>query len=559
MTASLLAGLLFTYAGAPFLIFLALARFLRAQHIGCWWLAGLCAGLGPAVISRVLTVVYYAFPGKADAFYVAVTLVPFVLLGAYGATTTRVLQPMLAQARSALTPHALLALGGAICTALGLGLAVASSRGQGVLISAYAAYASQWSSTGPWWRELLTRWGAFVLAVAVGATLLLAYAGKRLGAEHPPPAVRRRLVMTAVLGGSCLFLLGAIFLLTLGRPVHENDAVQYFKVATLMYERSTLAIYPAIPAVPGDGMWAVSSHPLGYYGMLMWSFLIHGSAAPDPAKLVAPIHLVFCVVAMGVLMAKWGWVAFLAAALLLISTPAMFLQTVGLGIDPPRLYLLVAAAAWLYAALRLDDSRVFLVAGVVGGLCMNSHSVNGIVTPLMLAAVILCCYEAPWKKRLAMLGLTGFVTLVVGGERYLLNILQFGVPVYDDHVLWHLVPSLDFLGWRSSLVPVGDAWSRLKGGPLMGFNYWYYWGVSFWAALFGAILLWRRLWSDAPVRIALLSTGVTMMMLAVYFGFVPSSAGYAWNYRYLLTAFPFVAIVGGAWLGALLDPATTRS
>jgi hypothetical protein len=125
--------------------------------------------------------------------------------------------------------------------------------------------------------------------------------------------------------------------------------------------------------------------------------------------------------------------------------------------------------------------------------------------------------------------------------------------------MWQLVPSLDFVGWRSALLEIHSAWSRLMAGPFMGFNQWYFWGLSFWVGSIGAILLWRRLWPDAPIRIALLSAGVILVVLVAYFGLVTSSVGYALNYRYPFTALPFVAIAGGAWLGVLLDPDTIRS
>jgi hypothetical protein len=347
-----------------------------------------------------------------------------------------------------------------------------------------------------------------------------------------------------------------VFVLTLGRPVYENDAVQYFKVATLMYERSSVAFYPLIPAVADDGMWASSSHPLGYYGMLVWSFLMNGSAAPDAAKLVAPMHLVYCVIAIGVLMAKWGWSAFLAATLLLVSTPALFLQTVGLGIDPARLFLLAITAAWLHAALWADHWRVFAVAGMVAGLSLYSHSLNGIVTPLIVAAVIVCCYKAAWGRRWTMLCLTTVLAALIGGEQYVLNTLKFGVPIYDEHVIWKLVPSLDYLGWKSTVLHFNDVGSRLMGGPFLGFKDWYTWGLSFWAALFGVLFLWRSLASDDSTRIALVATVVVLAILIVYFGLASTSLGYALNYRYVLTIFPFVAIFGGAWVGRLVDAKT---
>jgi hypothetical protein len=551
---------LFTYFGASLAVFLAAARFLAAQRIESWWLAGLCAGLGPALISRTLTIVYYAFPGKTDAFYIVATTAPFALLAAYGLAGLRVIPFMLARARGAVARRGWIAPAGAFCVALVLGLIAASRRGRAFLASAYAAYHSRWSVDGPWWRESMTTWGAIALTAAVCVAVAIAFRKHSgLDGKSRPAATRWRVVVSATLGGACLFVLGTIFLLVLGRPVHEGDAVQYFKVATLMYERGTVAFYPLIPAVPDDGMWASSTHPLGYYGMLVWSFLINGSSAPDPAKMVTPMHLVFCIMAIGVLMAKWGWIAFLAATLLFVSTPAMFLQVVGLGIDPSRIFLLAITAAWLHAALRLDSWRAFLIAGAVAGLCINSHSLNGIVTPLILTTVILWSYKAPWRRRLAMLALTSLVALAVGGERYVLNIMQFGVPIYDKHVLYELVPELDYLRWKSAEAQVVDTWSRLTSSLFLGFKYWYSWGISFWVGLFGAVFLWRELWSDTSMRIALVSTGMVFAVLIAFFGFVSSSVIFAANYRYLLTAFPFVAMFAGAWLGHLLDPARTYS
>jgi hypothetical protein len=61
------------------------------------------------------------------------------------------------------------------------------------------------------------------------------------------------------------------------------DAMQYFKMASLIYEEKSLAHYPVIPAVP-NGSYFSSGHPLGHYGMLIWTYLVTGAALPGPAK-----------------------------------------------------------------------------------------------------------------------------------------------------------------------------------------------------------------------------------------------------------------------------------
>src|SRR5688500_8262844 len=114
VTPSLLAGLLFTYAGAGIAIFLAARRFIGTQRVGDWLLVGLCVGLGPALVSRTLTAMYYAFPGRQEGFYVLLTLTPFALLAAYGVASFRSVASLLRQGRDLVTPRAVFAVGAAV-------------------------------------------------------------------------------------------------------------------------------------------------------------------------------------------------------------------------------------------------------------------------------------------------------------------------------------------------------------------------------------------------------------------------------------------------------------
>src|SRR4029079_9913063 len=83
MSFSLTFGLLFTYLAAPLALYAASLRFCHYPAHD-WRLFGICFGITPALISRCLTGLLYAYDGGRDWSYIAAVVLTFCLLAVYG-------------------------------------------------------------------------------------------------------------------------------------------------------------------------------------------------------------------------------------------------------------------------------------------------------------------------------------------------------------------------------------------------------------------------------------------------------------------------------------------
>lgn len=542
MNLSLAAGLAFMYVGSGLCLFAACARGLPravAAAPATWLALGLATG--PAVLSRFVLWLLTAFPARTPMFYFVAASVPFVLMAGIGGV--RAWHPLTAllHAWRARRPTWRLAVYAAAAGGIASAWSLADPAPAAALEAFHAKIMLAWQPAESWWAGGMTRLGPPILGTLAALACVPVLRGPVL-----PARVRAGLV--GLFGVLLLVLMAGLLVLVLGRPVYENDALQYFKIAALMAEHRSLAFYPLLEAFPGDGMLASSAHPLGYFGTLVWSSWLSSPATPGVAKLVAPFHLLMVAVLVARLARGRGLATGLGASLLLVTTPALYIQTLGLGIDAMRLCLLTATVVVLREALRAGDLRTWGVAGLVAGLSMNSHSINGLLTPLIVLGIVLSDRRLAWSAAIPRLALLGLCALLVGGDRYALNLVALGSPFYDRHALWDLVPSLDYLAWRARGLAAQDAWHRLLAGPGLGFTSWYEWGFSHWLALGGVLTAGRAIWREDGLRDALVASGIVLGFLVLYFGFVPASGAYVFNYRYLMTALPFVCVLGGSWL-----------
>jgi hypothetical protein len=547
-------ALLLSYLGASAAIYLACSRFLGAAPPPRERLALLCIGLGPIAISRVLGLWYRVAPGQDDHVYILLCVAVFLALALFGIGSARPASVGGSSEQAAVGTRALAVVATLLLGAMLAAALTAETDLRDWAMQAYAAYATRWQPSGSWWRASLTDWGAALLATAV----VCACAARMLPARQPAGMAQRVLGSSVVfvLGALCLAIAACALVLALGRPVYENDAVQYFKVATLMYERRTVAFYPLMPAVTDDGMWASSAHPLGHYGMLIWSFLI-GGGTPGLGKLIGPLHGMMLALAIAALASSFGRAAAVAAALVWLSTPAVFVQTVGLGIDMPRLFILLLAVIWITEACRRPGRKAYVAAGAVLGLCIYCHALNAIAG-VIAALAVFAVMRLPVRERMTGAVIVLLVALLVGGEQYLLNWWRLGSPIYDWQPLWDLVPALGYLEWRTAMLTTNDFWSRLTAGPLIGFARWYEWGLAWWAGLAGVLFAGRALWHHAVARAGLVSVAFFLAALLLYYGFHPEGGRYVLNYRYPMTVYPFIALAAGVWFGRLLEPAAMR-
>jgi hypothetical protein len=339
--------------------------------------------------------------------------------------------------------------------------------------------------------------------------------------------------------------------LQLGRPLYESDALSYFKIATVLYDDKSLRGYPVVSAT-AEGMYDPSAHPVGYLGTLIWSFMLADSPAPGAGKIAVIMATIATLVGLWIALQRYGSVTVIAAMLILITTPGYAAQMLGSGIDAHRLSLLLFTVLALVIAQQ-QRWRGWAVAGVVAGLALNSHAQMVLLVPAAVVATIGLAWDAPVTYRTVAMLIVGISGLLVGGERYVFNLIEFGTPIYNDAPLFQLLPSLDYHGWRFGLISQHDLWGRLSYGGLMGFTHWYFFGLSWWLCLPAIVFTGKEVLACTMVRALSATILVNFLILLVLFGFTTSGELLIGNYRYLLSLQPLVAALGGFFIGSLYE------
>lgn len=406
---------------------------------------------------------------------------------------------------------------------------------------------------------------SYLAAILLTGLLFAGYQGwTARWIPHTPSAVSQRFQVVTpalVFNALTLLLFAEVILLIVGLLPFENDAVQYLYVAQQMYEQKSFAFYPVLSALPDKGFYAPSSHPLGYYGMLVWSYLLQGSAeGAGVAKLVAPFHVGYLLLLVRWLLAPYGRLTQALGMVLTLSSPVFFEQILQLGIDSQRVALMTVTVCWLVEARRQNTPAFWMMAGAVAGLNLYSHSLNGLITGLLLGAFLLqSAWRAP-RRPYASWGAMILLALAVGGDRYLSNLLQFGTPLYDSQPIYTMVPAID----QATLVnqakgyPTGTerllrSWQSLFQARLLeGF------GVNFWFAALGVLVALRRFLQSETLRLGGLLCLLFFGFMGSYYLLVNASILYLPGFRYMMTIHPWIAMMGAIGLGTLFAKAQPR-
>lgn len=505
--------------------------------------------LAPSVISRILTYTLYALPSQQNGTYlvaVLLAILPLVIYSRNEILSLLCIRTDTARSFEFTKVTIFLTIFIAVCVFhFGVLLPYQSD------ISKLSTYFSQNQfRSGSWSRTSLSLVGTYLisaLAVLTIAKMVL---------------LRNRLSGTSnhnrILGVACIFLAvltTAAIILTVATsivlPVHENDALIYFKIATALFEHRDLSIYPLIPPL-ADGTWAATSHPLGYHGALLWSFIISNSAAPGFAKLVSIYHYVLLIallIRFSTTNANNKTIAPIFSVLLFVTTPVIFYQFVGVGIDAFRLTVLVAMVFTIAMTLPLASAKKTFVLGACAGLAMNAHSINGITTPILVVVFVALHVRTPLSNKVLVCIGTGAVASLFGAERYVLNIITHGTPVFDKHILWELVPSLDYLAWRSHGIDYSSSLARWQAGALLGLTDWYRWGLGWWCGLISIASLFLIREKDRFTISTITASLTVFLFFSFIYLFHKGSGAYVLNYRYIMTAYPFICISAGIWIG----------
>jgi len=238
-------------------------------------------------------------------------------------------------------------------------------------------------------------------------------------------------------------LTGLSFLLAVGLPYSENDALEYAMLAKIIYKAHSARMYPIFDGSHFGGFIAPFTHPLGYVGTYIWSYLIQGTADTfGLIKIVAPYYA-FCITYLIVSLFSPGNRRFgLLAALLFISTPVFLNGVIRHQIDPLRIYTFFCFFMYLRVLAQETSPKAIIPGGVLLGFCLFSHSFNILALPIFgFIFLFFTKGKALHKlKLICWVSLIGFCFVLV---RYSISYFKTGYIIHDGTGVRE-VPALHF-------------------------------------------------------------------------------------------------------------------
>lgn len=335
-------------------------------------------------------------------------------------------------------------------------------------------------------------------------------------------------------------------------PLNGNDPLEYALVAKVIAQSKSLAHYPLRQADPVTGLYAGSSHPLGYISLIVWTYLFSGGIFDGLSRSISPFYTLALVVLFLTGRREDRGLHGTLAALLLLGASLYFQTSAICHIDSLRLYAMYLSVFCLDRIptdnLNRSGRGWLVLCGIAAGLSLFCHSI-GLLTLPFLAGCWLARARRPLTRQVAVLAVIGLLAVGVGGWRYARNTLEYGSPVRDDEPVWSL-PSIDYKAYNDRLKTITSPVERLVNGvltPLTRYNgltdnALTFFGFSFWLALGAVILTPREVGRDPMAIFCLVCLGL-FFALALASVAVGSSLIIK-NVRYFLTVLPFAAYLG---------------
>jgi hypothetical protein len=359
-------------------------------------------------------------------------------------------------------------------------------------------------------------------------------------------------------------VIAAIIFVTWVTPLRENDALEYATVARLIFERRSLAFYPAVDTSLTGGFYGPWTHPPGYPAILALCNLVQGHAE-YPGLIRVPA--VFGSITGSMLV--WilgGRLAGGIAALILLSTPLYFVGGINGAVDPLRISTSLAAFSILGVMLVGDSRLAFkhaVAAGAAFGLAFFLHSI-GFVVIVLAAALVLLFSGSTVLYSLRLGAATAAAAIAVVAPDIVTNLRNFGAVVADAPPVWQ-IPGIRFAEHLQLSRNLDSPLQIISNGLLRGLTEPANYGLTFWlgaagaaAAAAGAYRLWRG--TSHPLRegftrlpqgtkwqivwLAVVAGWMGMASLATAIGVME----FIKNARYVLTIFPALALLAGWWL-----------
>jgi 4-amino-4-deoxy-L-arabinose transferase-like glycosyltransferase len=395
-----------------------------------------------------------------------------------------------------------------------------------------------------------------VFALLITTLLFCAIFGRFTSINHfrlPPPQLGSFLLGLLLLLWLLALLNNSIYL-----PLTQNDALEYATVAREIAITGSLATYPVLDSSNNaSGFFGPWTHPPLYVSLLYLASAIQGHFdSPGLMRAIAPWFLIASVFGIATIGAIRGRLFALIAAIIVISTPLLFLSADSALIDALPLAGVVALLLLVYG-IKAEGFYFGAWIGVGLGISLWTHSQAILFIPLVGAMIFLLRGIHNWHLIAKEVLTAVFVLSVIAVWPYAKNVIIYGTPISDNPLIFE-IPELDWKGYFQHARGL-DIWpSIIQYGLFKGWFSFEAYGFAFWTMTFGLAVFWLREIrgklltvtlnglgnTDPSVRLLWLASGFTIVYLLGVLASI--SAGIDLmirNERYMLVLVPAVALL----------------
>jgi len=328
------------------------------------------------------------------------------------------------------------------------------------------------------------------------------------------------LIFMLIIWAACFFL-----------PVEENDALEYALMAKIIYRDKTLALYPFLNADFKTGFQSSSSHPLGYIGLIVWDYIIQGnSKGVLLMRFVNPYYATLLLFLLKEISLKKS------SHLFLLTIPFLWVICIQYQIDIMRIFFFTLSLFILPKDINNINFKqtIMIILSVCGALF--SHAI-GLMIIFFLPLVIIFNHRLNFKLLFTISKII-FPAILIGGDRYIYNFFNSGLPISDNNVIWSLPQineALDLVYRRN----IYDFPRKLFLGLFQGFTKIHLFGPVFILALISSFTMLRTKMVPQNYKISALVfyTFHGIALLSMIFG----STLMIKNPRYFLSMTPLAA------------------
>ena len=318
--------------------------------------------------------------------------------------------------------------------------------------------------------------------------------------------------------GILLFLI--FFVILLGLPLYENDALEYANMANIFFRDKSFSIYPFVEADPITGFYTPIRHPLGYSSLLVFQLLI-GFKVELAVKFTNAYYMVLFILLISKYIGRYG-------TLYILSAPLFIYVFSTCQIDVYRIFLFILSICILSDFFERKQSIFW--ASLTLGLTLLAHSISVLCLVFIGFGFIYMPKNEWWKLIIVCIG-----SILIGGEIYIKNFLEFGKIVTDTNPVWELenINEKADLAFRRR---IDTAVNWILFGLLQGFTKIHFFGIHFYLAFYAII---KNGFKKRSILYTMSCFGVFLFFLIIVFS---GNLG-AKNPRYFLTIIPLLFFI----------------